>query len=35
VCADYPGYPSYRTFVDLPGIDDDAVYDVAECKAGE
>ncbi|MDJ0941147.1 MAG: hypothetical protein QNJ00_15415 [Woeseiaceae bacterium] len=33
VCADYPGYPSYRVFIDMPGIDEDAIYDVAGCKA--
>ncbi len=33
VCADYPGYPSYRVFIDMAGIDHDAVYDVSACKA--
>ncbi len=32
VCADYPGYPTYRVFIDVPGIDNDAVYDVSACK---
>ncbi len=32
VCAEYPGYPSYKVFIDVPGIDNDAVYDVSECK---
>ncbi len=26
VCADYSGYPSYKVFVDMPGIDEDAIY---------
>ena len=33
VCADYPGYPSYKVFIDMPGIDEDAIYDVSKCKA--
>lgn len=32
VCADYPGYPTYKVFIDVPGIDNDAIYDVSECK---
>ncbi len=32
VCADYPGYPSYRVFIDMPGIDEDAIYEVSSCK---
>ncbi len=32
VCADYPGYPSYKVFIDMPGIDEDAIYSVAGCK---
>lgn len=35
VCADYPNYPSYKVFIDLPGDEDDAVYSVAECKGGD
>ncbi len=33
VCADYPGYPGYRVFIDMPGIDEDAIFNVSECKA--
>ncbi len=33
VCADYPDYPTYPVFIDLPGIDEDAIYTVSECKA--
>ncbi|MEM1263497.1 MAG: hypothetical protein AAGH76_13935 [Pseudomonadota bacterium] len=33
VCADYPGYPTYPAFIDLPGGEHDAVYTVAQCKA--
>ena len=32
VCADYPGYPTYRVFIDVPGIDNDAIYNVSACK---
>ena len=32
VCADYPGYPTYKVFIDVPGIDDDAIYTVSACK---
>lgn len=34
VCANYPGYPTYSVFVDLPGEPNDGVYLVSEC-AGE
>ena len=33
VCADYPGYPTYKVFIDMPGIDEDAIYNVSACKA--
>lgn len=33
VCADYPDYPTYPVFIDMPGIDEDAVYTVSGCKA--
>ncbi|MDJ0759967.1 MAG: hypothetical protein QNJ19_11245 [Woeseiaceae bacterium] len=32
VCADYPGYPSYQVFIDVPGVDNDAIYSVSACK---
>ena len=32
VCADYPGYPSYKVFIDMPGLDNDAIYSVSACK---
>lgn len=31
ICANYPGYPSYTVFVDLPGESGDGAYQVAEC----
>ena len=31
VCADYPGYPTYKVFIDVPGIENDAVYKVEAC----
>lgn len=34
VCADYPGYPTYSTFIDMPGGTNDGVYTVARCKGG-
>lgn len=33
VCANYPDYPTYPVFIDMPGIDEDAVYTVSGCKA--
>ena len=32
VCADYPGYPTYSAFIDMPGTSDDGVYLVAPCS---
>ena len=32
VCADYPGYPTYPAFIDLPGDTHDATYMVSACK---
>ncbi len=32
VCADYPDYPTYQVFIDVPGIDNDAIYTVSKCK---
>ncbi len=32
VCADYPGYPTYPVFIDMPGDVGDAVYEVSACK---
>ncbi len=35
VCADYPGYPSYAAFIDMPGESADGVYLVARCTGEE
>lgn len=32
VCANYPGYPSYQSFVDMPGEAEDGVYQFAQCS---
>ncbi len=32
ICANYPGYPTYPVFVDMPGDADDGVYVVSYCK---
>ena len=32
VCANYPGYPNYQTFIDMPGESEDGTYQVAECS---
>ncbi|MEL7538826.1 MAG: hypothetical protein AAFZ58_13735 [Pseudomonadota bacterium] len=32
VCADYPGYPTYPAFIDMPGEGNDAVFMVSACK---
>ena len=32
VCANYPGYPSYSTFIDMPGDTEDGIYLVAMCS---
>ncbi|MDJ0847772.1 MAG: hypothetical protein QNK04_05225 [Myxococcota bacterium] len=32
VCADYPDYPSYSAFVDMPGESQDGVYLFARCR---
>ncbi len=34
VCADYPEYPSYQAFIDMPGNDEDGVYQFARCSGG-
>ncbi|HED19526.1 MAG TPA: hypothetical protein ENI74_08505 [Gammaproteobacteria bacterium] len=34
VCANYPGYPTYQVFVDMPGEADDGMYTVSFCKGG-
>ncbi len=32
VCANYPGYPSYPAFIDMPGESDDGIYQIPECN---
>lgn len=32
VCANYPGYPNYQTFIDMPGESADGVYQISECS---
>lgn len=35
VCANYPGYPTYQAFVDMPGTAEDGVYGFSECAGFE
>lgn len=32
VCAQYPDYPSYSAYIDLPGTESDGVYSVGPCS---
>lgn len=32
VCANYPGYPTYSAFIDMPGESEDGEYLVSKCR---
>ncbi|HED18030.1 MAG TPA: hypothetical protein ENI74_00810 [Gammaproteobacteria bacterium] len=34
VCANYPGYPTYPVFIDMPGEKNDGIYLVSYCNGG-
>lgn len=34
VCANYPGYPTYSAFIDMPGSENDGIYQLAKCAGG-